>query len=197
MPSKPGRTLCQACNRPPVVCYCRWATPISNQIELLILQHPTEAGHPKNTAGLLAACLMRTRLMIGESFGAELEALLQSLPRPALLYPDTPTGNTIALHEKPETLIILDATWRKSRKMLYLNPLLSRLPRVNLPAGLPGNYHIRKTQGNNLLSTFEASCYALQQLESRPDHYRPALTAFTAYIQHLAGFTPKHHHAAR
>ena len=29
-------------------------------------------------------------------------------------------------------LIVLDGTWRKSRKMLYRNPLLQQLPRLSL-----------------------------------------------------------------
>ena len=63
-------------------------------------------------------------------------------------------------------LVVLDGTWRKSRKMLYLNPLLQALPRlplVDLPAS---QYRIRKAQQAHQLSSFEASVAALAQLHA-------------------------------
>jgi DTW domain-containing protein YfiP len=61
--------------------------------------------------------------------------------RPVLLYPDTslieaadlalPVAEKYQESEQIQglRLVIIDATWRKSRKMLYLNPLLQALPR--------------------------------------------------------------------
>ncbi len=57
-------------------------------------------------------------------------------------------------------LVVLDGTWRKSRKMLYLNPLLQALPRLPL-VDLPAlQYRIRKAQQAHQLSSFEASVAA-------------------------------------
>ena len=62
-------------------------------------------------------------------------------------------------------LVVIDGTWRKSRKMLYLNPALQQLPRLSLQAVTPGRYAIRKAQAPGQLSSFEAAALALGQLQ--------------------------------
>lgn len=89
-------------------------------------------------------------------------------------------------------LWVLDATWRKSRKMLYLNrelQVMPRLPLQQVPASL---YSIRKAHSKNQLSTLEASCYALRQLEHNRVDYAPVLTAFAAFIARHNTFIPSH-----
>jgi DTW domain-containing protein YfiP len=54
-------------------------------------------------------------------------------------------------------LVVLDGTWRKSRKMLHLNPLLRRLPRLSLEDVPASNYLIRKAHKVGQLSTLEAT----------------------------------------
>ena len=46
--------------------------------------------------------------------------------------------------EMPLLLIVPDGTWRKARKLLYLNPLLDALPRVTLGQVPPSRYRLRK-----------------------------------------------------
>jgi len=87
-------------------------------------------------------------------------------------------------------LWVLDATWRKSRKMLYLNPLLQIMPRLKLHNCAPTIYTIRKSHSENQLSTLEASCYALQQLEQNLVDYAPILTAFSGFIAQQKTFIP-------
>ena len=88
-------------------------------------------------------------------------------------------------------LIVLDATWRKSRKMLYRNPLLHCLPRLSLQ-GLPAsNYRIRKAHSLDQLSTLEATCAALAQLEGNTEKYQPLLAAFDSFVaQQMALASP-------
>jgi len=77
---------------------------------------------------------------------------------------------------------VLDGTWRKSRKMLYCNPLLQRLPRLPLQ-GLPvSRYRIRKAHRANQLSTLEATCAALTHLERDPERFAPLLAAFDGFV---------------
>ena len=59
-------------------------------------------------------------------------------------------------------LVVLDGTWRKSRKMLYRNPGLQQLPRLALQDLPPGRYAIRKAQAPDQLSSFEAAARKLQ-----------------------------------
>lgn len=180
------RPFCTACLRPQVTCICRWITLVPNQVEVLILQHPLEMHHAKGSARLLHLSLPGSTLLVGEAFDRAL--LAPTSRQDFLLYPDIPPVEKPALqagllHEPAQSrLIVLDATWRKSRKMLYLNPQLQRLPRISLKDVGFSNYRIRKAQGTDQLSTLEATCAALAQLERDGSKYQPLLRAFDGFV---------------
>ena len=195
------RAVCPACLRAQSVCICRWIVALASRVELLVLQHPLEVRNAKNSARLLHLCLAGSRLEVGETFSVEaLDTLLHADGRtPLLLYPDTSPGDAalgvapppiLAAESlrQPERLrlVVLDATWRKSRKMLYLNPALQRLPRLALDDVPPSAYRIRKAHAPHQLSSFEAAVHALAQLEENPIYYRPLLAAFDGIVQQQA-----------
>jgi DTW domain-containing protein YfiP len=144
-----------------------------------------EVANPKGSARLLHLCLPGSRLLVGETFDpTQLEALLAGKNN-LLLYPDADRASrsvpTCVAASSTLRLIVLDATWRKSRKMLHQNPLLQSLPRLALRAVPPSRYLIRKAHAPDQLSTLEATCYALMQLE--PDaHWQLLMTAFDAFV---------------
>jgi DTW domain-containing protein YfiP len=191
------RATCSACLRAQSACICRFVTPLASRVELLVLQHPLEVHNAKNSARLLHLCLPGSRLLAGETFpGAELDAALHGGGRtPLLLYPHTPGEAALGLPAPPAPdpvllqspdslrLVLLDATWRKSRKMLYLNPLLQSLSRVALQDMPPSAYRIRKAHAPDQLSSLEAAVFALSQLENRPGHYQPLLGSFEAFVE--------------
>ena len=180
------RTRCARCTRPTSACICRWITPLASPVELLILQHPMEVDNAKGSARLLHLSVAGSVLVAGETFAPEhLHDLLYQGGRvPILLYPDTPGQPSPAV--PPSTpartlrLVIIDGTWRKSRKMLYLNPLLQTLARVPLGEVAPSGYRIRKAHAPDQLSTLEAACLALDQLEGghRFDAVRDSFASF-------------------
>lgn len=191
------RAVCPACARPQRACICRWIAPVAPAVEVLILQHPLEADHAKGSARLLHLSLAGSRLERGEAFAQQqLQAWLQvpdARPRHAiLLYPETPGDAALAQPAPADEaawrdpaavrLVVLDGTWRKSRKMLYANPLLQSLPRLALRAAPPSQYLIRKAHGAHQLSTLEATCYALMQLERNAAKYVPLLQAFNGFV---------------
>lgn len=202
------RPMCAVCLRPQQVCICRWITPAPHAVEVLILQHPLEAGNAKNSARLLHLCLPHSRLVVGETFAEpELRALLhapfddgQEGRQPVLLYPDTPESSAVGIAAPPEPdislwrtpgklrLVVLDGTWRKSRKMLYLNPLLQQLPRVSLTDVPATRYLIRKAHGAHQLSTFEAVCHALARLEDDHLKFQPLLDAFGGFVAQQSAY---------
>ncbi|HEY0893998.1 MAG TPA: tRNA-uridine aminocarboxypropyltransferase, partial [Cellvibrio sp.] len=185
-------------------CICPLINPITNQVEILILQHPDEAPNAKNTAGLLHLSLKNSQLKIGEQFDTEdLDRwLFADQKRPLLLYPEIteyqalgltspqplPTLNPAPPHQL--RLVIIDGTWRKSRKMLYLNRALQSLPRMMLTETPASIYKIRKAHSENQLSTLEASCYALRQLEQQQVNYAPLLTAMSLFVAQQSAFVP-------
>ena len=80
--------------------------------------------------------------------------------------------------------MVLDGTWRKSRKMLYQNPVLHALPRLPLTQMPASHYLIRKAHAPDQLSTLEASCYALAQLGATAD-LLTLLASFDAFVAHF------------
>lgn len=85
-------------------------------------------------------------------------------------------------------LVVLDGTWRKSRKMLYANPQLALLPRYSLSSMPASHYRVRKAHRPDQLSTLEAVCYALGQLEGDSAKYAPLLAAFDGFVAQLARY---------
>jgi len=193
------RATCAACLRARSACICRWVAPVASRVELLILQHPLEVRNAKNSARLLHLCLPGSRLEVGEAFDAgELAALLHAGGRrPLLLYPATPgaPAGAAPADVAPESLrlVVLDATWRKSRKMLHLNPILQTLPRLALTDMAPSGYRIRKAHAPDQLSTLEAAAHALAQLEGDLIRYQPLLASFDGFVQQQAAFDPRLH----
>jgi DTW domain-containing protein YfiP len=194
-----GRLRCANCVRPQGGCICRWITPVACQVEVLILQHPLEADNPKGTARLLQLSLRASRLLIGEVFDPGEWQPPGDTRHNLLLYPDPPSDRGAGLPLPPALapgllqnpsrlrLIVPDGTWRKSRKLLYLNPALQQLPRLTLQDLPASNYRIRRARRPDQLSTLEAVCAALAQLEGGDGPWRPLLAAFDGFVgQQLA-----------
>ena len=202
------RLACTTCLRPQSACICQWITPIAHQVEVLILQHPLEVGNAKGSARLLHLSLPHSRLQTGEVFAGQslltapfgAEAVASSQKHAILLYPDTPQDRARgrqpppplapALLREPSQLrlIVLDGTWRKSRKMLYLNPQLQQLPRLSLQDMPASHYLIRKGHRPDQLSTLEATCAALAQLEGSVERFQPLLRAFDGFVAQQLGY---------
>jgi DTW domain-containing protein YfiP len=164
------RLHCRRCTRPQGHCLCALIPSLASRSRVLLLQHPSEAGHALNTARLAALGLQNAELLIGERFGDLHERLGDSRYRACLLFPgadaevlgsDTPRDDP-----RPLLLAVPDGTWRKARKLLYLNPALAALPRLALPGGARSRYRLRKAPAPGALSTLEAVVTALNLLES-------------------------------
>ena len=177
-------------------CICQWVVKVSSPVEVLILQHPLEVHHPKGSARLLHLCLPGSRLVVGEVFDATSAG--RDLPgigrRDVLLYPSQPSQPFLSACEALPLppldtlrLVVLDATWRKSRKMIHQSPWLQQLPRMALRETPASNYAIRKAHLPGQLSTFEAVCAALGQLAS-PERYAPLLKSFDGFVAQQGQF---------
>jgi len=179
---------------------CQWVAPTANRVQVLLLQHPLEVHQAKGSARLLHLSLARSQLLVCEALADA--ALLAAPPaHTILLYPDTPQDAALGLLPPAQwaplapaalqdpaqiRLVVLDGTWRKSRKMLYQSPLLQQLPRLPLVALPPSRYAIRKAHRPHQLSTLEATCAALAQLEGDAQRYQPLLAAFDGFVAQQA-----------
>lgn len=183
------------------------------------MQHPLEVTNAKGSVRLLDLCLQHSRVLSGEVFATDvlMQALYEPTDtptdvsvdtrpvariQPVLLYPDTslieaadlalPVAEKYQESEQIQglRLVIIDATWRKSRKMLYLNPLLQTLPRLSLEQMPASHYRIRKAHKPDQLSSLEACAYALMRLEKADEKYHSLLQAFDAFVDQQLGNIP-------
>jgi DTW domain-containing protein YfiP len=190
------RASCATCLRAQSACICGWVARVDSEVEVLVLLHPLEVANAKNSGRLLHLCLPNSRLVTGEAFDpAQLDALLHAGGRqPLLLYPPTagapapcPDPRLLAVSARLR-LVVLDATWRKSRKMLYQNQLLQALPRLALDEVPASAYRIRKAHAPHQLSTLEATAHALAKLDGNDDGAGRLLRAFDGFVAQQAAF---------
>jgi DTW domain-containing protein YfiP len=196
MSNPPSRPRCPRCLRPQAACICAWIAPVTSEVTLLILQHPMEVDNAKGSARLLHLSVAGSVMATGEQFDAEVlqRLLAQDGRTPVLLYPELPGERALGIAVPPPLdgallaapsrllLVVLDGTWRKSRKMLYQNPLLQALPRLPLTQMPASHYLIRKAHAPDQLSTLEASCHALARLERAPQRYQCLLDRFDDFV---------------
>ncbi|HCN45229.1 MAG TPA: DTW domain-containing protein [Pseudomonas sp.] len=181
-----SRIQCERCLRPQSHCLCPLIPSLDSRTRVVLLQHPDEVRHALNTARLAALGLRNGELRVGEVF-EELSALIATPGyRVGLLFPGEAAQPLVPYageaDERPWLLIVPDGTWRKARKLLYLNPLLDGLPRVTLAEVLPSRYRLRKAPEEGALSTVEAVTQALNVLEGA-GRFDALLRPFEALIE--------------
>ncbi|MBA5761814.1 DTW domain-containing protein [Vibrio sp. 404] len=179
---------CSQCGKSLKACICQWIQSLTSNVELIILQHPSESKRPMGTARILTLSLTNSHHFVGENFSdhAELNALLQqSNVAHFVLYPgesaEEVSTQLTQNHDKIR-VILLDGTWKKAYKMWQLSSNLQTLPLLRLPTVLKGNYRIRKAPSDNALSTVEAGYHILSLLEPKND-FTPLMVAFDNMIQ--------------
>ncbi|PNH79654.1 tRNA-uridine aminocarboxypropyltransferase [Vibrio diazotrophicus] len=180
---------CSQCGKARKACICDNIVALDSQVELIILQHPTEEHRPMGTARILSLSLVNSRLLVGEDFREHGE-LNQLLAEPDVehfvLYPSdvSLSAADVALPiEKKIRIILLDGTWKKAFKLWQLNTQLHHLPCLHLPEDLKGNYRIRKAPNENALSTVEAGFHVLSMMQPEKD-FSSLLDAFEAMIDY-------------
>lgn len=202
-PASPGRATCARCLRPQPTCLCALVRPTAHRTEVLVLQHPQEQRQAKNSVALLRLSLAHCEVVVGERFAPE--ALQGLLHRPGrqtrLLYPDVPAAPAPsdaapeapvapvapASARRPLRLVVIDATWRKSLRMLLEHPALAALPRLSLDAPAPTRYRaIRAARRPDQVSTLEATVQALAMLEGPGFDAAPLLDAFGCFVAGVA-----------
>lgn len=158
-----------------------------------MLQHPQEQRQAKNSVTLLRLSLAHCEVVVGERFApGALQALLHRPGRHTrLLYPGVPAAPAPAPDPAaaapgpggPVRLVVIDATWRKSLRMLLEHPALAALPRLSLTTPPPTHYRaIRAARRPDQVSTLEATVHALALLEGPSFDGSALLDAFEAFV---------------
>jgi tRNA-uridine aminocarboxypropyltransferase len=74
-------------------------------------------------------------------------------------------------------LIVIDATWRKSKKMMFQHSQLQLVPRVSLIGNLKSNYRIRNSKLPGALNSVESVYLAFKTLEPE-NHFENMIEVF-------------------
>ena len=184
-----SREYCSECTRPISECYCSAIETVSSPTKVTIIQHPSEVDHPYNTGRIVHRSLESCELIIAEQLSDEkLSAVIND--NACLLFPNlawlptVPAAPSSIIH-----LIVIDATWKKAKKILHVNPELQQLPRLALTGHSPSRYHIRKGSMQDGLSTIESIVYALEQ--QQPDtSYQALLKPFEKMVELAQRYKP-------
>ena len=196
------RETCCSCERAIANCICAFTSNVDNEVFVVVLQHPLEKKQNKATLPIMAKSLNNIEVIVGEDFtdNHALNAILARFKQNAyLLYPSDDAvelsqfavSSNIALSDL--CLILLDGTWKKAYKMFQLSKNIQALPSLSLPDNIIGQYTIRKTMKDNALSTLEAACYGLMQIENNTVKYQTLLDGFVRFNQHQLSFVPQAH----
>lgn len=178
-----SRLQCARCLRPQTCCLCALIPTLASRTRVLILQHPDEVKHALNTARFASLGLVNAELLVGEQFPELTRLLNDPAYTSCLLFPSEqaqPLTPSLA-QSKPLQLVVPDGTWRKARKLLYLNPELEHLPKVTLASVAPSRYRLRKAPSSDSLSTLEAITQSLAVLEQ--GDFSALLRPFEALIE--------------
>ncbi|MDG4813483.1 DTW domain-containing protein [Hydrogenovibrio sp. 3SP14C1] len=195
------REKCPDCLRLKSLCLCHAVTAFEPSVEIIFLQHPLEQNQVKGTAFLTHRCLQGSQILVGERFSREqLSPYLDDAKQTFLLYPpeegtdapDVLSASDVArtLPLKSVRVLVLDGTWRKTRKMLFLNPELAALPRIQIHPNKPSVYSIRKQKNAQSFSTLEAIKQLLIELDPQFDFGDNLDQVMTALIRQQKQFQP-------
>ncbi|GGW96583.1 hypothetical protein GCM10007391_33380 [Alteromonas halophila] len=134
----------------------------------IVLQHPKEQKHAKNTARLAQLCSRKVTVINTSDADAMQKLRIHcDATSSALIYPaeySRPLEDT-AFSEMPvKQWLFLDGSWKQAYAMLHQHPFLQALPAYHFASPPDSAYHIRHTQKINSLSTLEAIAYCMHQV---------------------------------
>lgn len=190
MASAAKRAQCTKCKRPVKVCICDSLVEIEAPLELIIWQDPTEAKHKLSTAPLLNLSISNSRLLVGDQFSFADIFADSPVQQCALLYP-LESGSALISEQRSDIskLLVLDGTWKKVRRLFYLNEWLKDLPYIQLNPESLSRYAIRKSPRADGLSTIEAAVAGLSWLDETID-YQPVLAVLERIVELQQQLTP-------
>ncbi len=185
-PGAPGR--CPRCLILVAHCVCELVGEArDSQPQIFIVRHHWEAFKSTGTARLASLALSNLRLLdMAAEDPAPVRSALRELEGAWLLYPEGSAARAGSERPpaRPRVLVVLDGTWRQTRKMLRRLPELSRLPRYSL-ADAPdarSRDRLREPPRAGARSTLESIADALAELDS-PECGRRLLELHQGFVE--------------
>jgi DTW domain-containing protein YfiP len=187
------RQMCASCYYPQSTCLCAWIHPITAPLNIIVLQHPKEATHAKNTVKLLTLGLTKITVLQGETPEDWKKLAREVTNQPqnyCLFYPHQQSTSLESLASQEQkaryfpanhNVIFIDASWRKALKIWHLNPWLLLCSSWHFANPPDNRYHIRHTTQKSSLSTLESVVYVLEHTHSV--NCKPLVTLFSKMQQ--------------
>lgn len=204
-------------------CLCPYIKEIECGIKFVFLMHPKEFRHQRTGTGHLAhISLVRSELFVGLEFdkcAPFIRLLKDGAYYPVLLYPED--GAHPAMTVKSEELraalssagggrellvIVIDATWFCSRKVIEHNPFLLELPRLSFAGSYCTQYRFKREPKAQCISTIESCYYLIKEaqaagLADAKADAEPLMAVFRRMVQNqidaqnerVAGLRPNTH----
>ncbi|WP_396589216.1 tRNA-uridine aminocarboxypropyltransferase [Bermanella sp. R86510] len=180
------RTLCEVCGRPSAVCLCPYLVSLKTSTRVIILQHPSEQKQSLATVPIIQQCLQGVEVWHGEDFSQDVrtQALISQASSVWVLYPSKQAQSwcpSDTARPNVNTLIIIDGTWRKAKRIWHLNPWLGQFNQALLCEFPTTQYRIRSSHVANGLSTLETVSHSLNWLH-QTDEFTALQKPFDAMI---------------
>ena len=189
------RKRCPKCSYPVQTCLCHAVQSVANHTEVIILQHPKESVHAKNTVRLLSLSLANITTWVGKTAAdfIELQHYLAITPaKTAVIYPSEYSVELPRITNNHtytiERVIFIDASWKQAFGIWQNNLWLNEYPFYKLPPSHTGQYTIRRSHLDYSLSTLEAVALTLEYTEQLDT--TPLLTLLNSFTKQWQGFVP-------
>ncbi len=177
----PGR--CRRCWLREGFCICAEVPRVLTQTHVLLIRHERESFKSTGTARVGQMALPNSTLLdSGEETSVTNAALVGRLEGASVLFPSEapapwPAGPI-------GTLVVLDGTWRQTRRMFAKLPALHGLPRLTLPPKTAPVLRLRSSTFSEGRSTLEAIADALGILEGEAVA-QPLHQLHTLYVERV------------
>lgn len=157
---------CPECRLESKRCICADIPTFDLRTRILVLMHFREAPKTTNTGRFLPRMSPSARMMVrGTPFAVPEPIEIAPGVRPLVLHPDAQHELGPEDAEQENLLLVPDATWSQTRRMLRREPVLLEARRVRLPPGPKTRYRLRFDARDGHLATLEAVAHALGILE--------------------------------
>ncbi len=207
---------CYKCYKPISNCLCKYTQEIDTGIKFVLLMHPKEFKKQRTGTGNIAhISLKNSEIIVGLDFSTNerLQTLLKDPAYfPVMMYPGEEAwtikkeGFKEAVGTKTLLVIILDATWFCSKKMIDHNPFLLELPRVSFAGKYSSIFTFKREPEPDYISTVECCYYFIKELQqinlvNKEINPEPMMNAFkqmikdqlTAENERIMGLRPSTH----
>lgn len=157
---KPGR--CHRCLILQAHCICAAVPTVTTRTEVVVVRHERESWKSTGTARIAALAMPNLRILeYGEDAQPALGALPGEVEGAHLLFPTDDATPITGV----KRLILLDGTWRQTRRMYAKLPSLHAVPKLALPEKASKVLRLRDSKFEAGRSTLEAIAEAIALLE--------------------------------